>query len=371
MTNKFHLAKTAVLLAGAASLLLALSACSATDSPALSSAPGEDHPVSLPNGEWTTCTPDQAGMDSTKVEAVLEDVQRSHVLSMIVVKDGRIVSEYYKDGQPEALLAVNSVTKSITSLLMGIAIDKGQLKGVHEKAEAFFPEYTELFDSPEKKSVTLEHLLSMTSGLHFPEWTDWNYMLGPMTKAADWNRFVLSQPMDDKPGRYWSYNTGGSQLLAAVLKKATGQSELDYAKENLFGPLGINSVKWPRSPDDSNSGGFGLMMKPRDLAKIGLLVLNRGVWDGKRIVSEEWLQTSTSRHSEGSVFFGEYGYHWWMNKYGGHRAIFGMGYSGQYLTIVPDLNLLIVINSEPNGSAQDTMLPIPYIESLIQAVKKQ
>ncbi|MEK3839194.1 serine hydrolase [Paenibacillus sp. FSL P2-0136] len=370
MTELFRYAKLAML-AGAASMILTMSACSSEKSLAPVMSPGNSKVINLPNGEWPIGTPEQVEMDPKEVEAVMQYAKESPVLSMLVVKDGTIVSEYYKDGMSDSKLAINSITKSVTSLLIGIAIDKGYLKGINEPIESFFPEYKELFDSPDKRSITLEHLLSMTSGLHFPEWTDWNYMIQPMTETKDWNQFVLSQPMDSRPGEIWNYNTGGSQLMAAILRKTTGQSELDFAKEHLLGPLGIDSVKWPRSPDDSNSGGFGLKMKPRDLAKIGQLVLNRGVWDGKRIVSEAWIRESTSRHSEGNVSFGEYGHHWWMNQYGGHKAVFGMGYAGQYLTIVPDLNLVIVVNSAATGNPQDTLLPIQFIESLVKAVKNK
>lgn len=367
MTEKFRYSKLAML-AGAACLILITSACSSEKSDPAPS-PASSKVINLPNGDWPVGNPEQVGMDPKEVEAVIQYAKKSPVLSMLVIKDGTIVSEYYKDGKPDAERAVNSITKSVTSLLIGIAIDKGHLKGIDEPIEPFFPEYKESFDSPDKSSITIEHLLSMTSGLHFPEWTEWNYMLRPMTEARDWNQFVLSQPMDAGPGEIWNYNTGGSQLLAAILRKTTGQSELDFAKEYLLGPLGIDSVEWPRSPDDSNSGGFGLKMKPRDLAKIGQMVLNRGVWDGKRIVSEAWIQESTSRQSEGNVYFGEYGHHWWINQYDGHKAVFGMGYAGQYLTVVPDLDLVIVVNSAATGNPQDTTIPIQFIESLVKTVK--
>ncbi|MBD0384692.1 serine hydrolase domain-containing protein [Paenibacillus sedimenti] len=359
-----------IMLAAAASLILTLSACSSEKSSLPVTPPVSYKVFNLPNGEWQIGTPDQVGMDLLEVDEVIQYAKRSpQILSMLVVKDGTLVTEYYRDGMPESKRAINSITKSVTSLLIGIAIDKSYLKGINEPIESFFPEYKDMFDSSDKRSVTLEHLLNMTSGLHFPEWTEWNYSLQPLKESKDWNGFVLSQPMDAKPGEMWNYNTGGSQLLAAILKRTTGQSELAFAKEHLFGPLGINSVEWPSSPDNSNSGGFGLKMTPRDLGKIGLLVLNRGVWNGKRLVSESWLRDSTSRHSGGSTFFGEYGYHWWLNQYGGHKAIFGMGYAGQYLTVVPDLNLVIVINSAATKNPQDTTLPIPYIEKLVIAVK--
>lgn len=358
-----------VMLAGATSLLLTSIACSSVKPSVTSPSPVSSKVFSLPDNEWPIGSPEQVGIDPKEIDSVIQYAKRSSILSMAIIKDGTLVSEYYKDGKTETRLAVNSITKSVTSLLIGIAIDQGYLKGIHEPIESFFPEYKDSFDSPDKRSITIEHLLNMTSGLHFPEWTEWNFSLRPMKETKDWNQFVLNQPMDSKPGENWIYNTGGSQLLAAILKKTTGQSELDFANEHLFGPLGIKSIEWPRSPDNSNSGGFGLKMKPRDLAKIGLLVLNRGVWDGKRIISESWLRESTTRHSEGSPFFGEYGYHWWLNQYGGHTVIFGMGYAGQYLTIVPDLDMVIVVNSAATKNPQDTTLPIQYIESLVNAVK--
>lgn len=368
MNKLFSFAKLAMV-AGAFCLILATSACSSEKSSTSVPSLNSSKVISLPNGEWQIGTPEQVEMDSKEIEAVMQLAKKSAVLSMLVVRDGTIVSEYYKDGMPDSMLAVNSITKSVTSLLIGIAIDKGYLKGINEPIEAFFPEYKDFFDSSAKKFITMEHLLSMTSGLHFPEWTEWNYMLKPMTETKDWNQFILSQSMDDAPGITWNYNTGGSQLLAAIIRKTTGKSELDFAMEHLLGPLDINSVEWPSSPDDSNSGGFGLKMKPRDLAKIGQLVLNHGIWNGKRIVSEAWIQDTTTPHSEGNINFGNYGLHWWINQYSGHKAIFGMGYAGQYLTLIPDLDLVIVVNSAFSKNPQDTLLPIQFIGRLVKAVR--
>ncbi|MFD0670029.1 serine hydrolase domain-containing protein [Cohnella sp. GCM10027633] len=329
----------------------------------------EDKVFELLNGEWPLGTPEQVSMDAEEIDEVMQDARLSpQILSLLLIKDGMLVSEYYKEGTSDTKRAIHSVTKSVTSLLIGIAIDQGYLNGSNEPIAPYFPDYRDAFDSPGKSDITVARLLDMTSGLHFPEWTEWNYSLRPMRDSEDWNGFVLGQRMDAKPGELWNYNTGSSQLLAAILSRTTGQSEFAFARERLFGPLRIDDVDWPPSPDGSNTGGFGLKMTARDLAKIGLLVLNRGVWNGKRIVSESWLTESTSRHAAGNAFFGTYGYHWWLSRYAGHEAIFGMGYGGQYLTIVPDLNLVIVLNSAATGNAEDTIVPIPYIDRLVRAV---
>ena len=319
-----------------------------------------------PTESWKTKEPDPQKINVEQLATVEQTVSNSLVQSMVLVQDGYIISEYYKDGDLNRRYPVNSVTKSITSILVGIALDQGEIRGIDEKIEGYFPEYAKAFDSELKKSITLEHVLTMTSGLEWPEWTDWNFSIGPLWNAKDWNGFVLDRPMVSEPGVIWNYSTGGSQLLAAILKKRTGLSEYDYGMKYLFRPLGIPDVDWIPSQDGSSTGGFGLDMTARDLAKIGLLYLNGGTWDDKRIVSEKWVLDSTTVHSQGDYHFGEYGYHWWINEFDGHEAFFGMGYGGQYLVVVPDHKLVIVIFSEVRD-AMDTVTPLEYIEGIVKA----
>lgn len=320
-----------------------------------------------PTDTWKTKEPDPQTVDVQQLDEVEKKLGDSKVKSMVIVHDGYIISEFYREGDPSRLYSMNSVTKSVTSVLLGIAMDEGKIKGIDERLVDFFPEYADAFDSEAKKSITLEHVLSMTSGLDWREWTDWNFSIP--WGGEDWNLFVLQRPMAFEPGTVWNYSTGGSQLLAAIIKKTTGQSEYDYGMAHLFKPLGISDIDWTPSEDGSNSGGFGLKMTARDLAKIGFLYLNGGMWDGQRIVSEQWVKDSTSIHANGTDAFGTYGYHWWNREFNGHQAYFGMGYAGQYLTVVPDLDLVMVFFSDANG-AEDTLLPLEYMEDIVKAMDK-
>ncbi len=349
--------------------LMLISACSVNPDPASDKFSNTMKEEYWPTTTWKTKRPDPQIIDVKRLKEIEITVSHSLVQSMIIVHDGYIISEFYKEGDTYRRYPLNSVTKSVTSILLGIAIDEGKIKGIDERIENYFPEYEDAFNSYAKKSITVENLLTMTSGLDWPEWTDWNFSIGPLWNATDWNGFVLQQAMNFDPGMVWNYNTGGSQLLASILKKATGQSEYDYGMANLFKPLGITDVDWIPSGDGSNTGGFGLDMTSRDLAKIGFLYLNGGFWDDKQIVSNQWVLDSTTTHSNGDYHFGEYGYHWWIHDFDGQPAYLGMGYGGQYLTVVPDLHLVTVIFSQADD-AMDTLIPLEYMEGIVKAFRK-
>ncbi|MFF2890470.1 serine hydrolase domain-containing protein [Paenibacillus sp. NPDC057967] len=319
--------------------------------------------------QWQTALPQDHGFDSAKLDEIFEDIKNRPIYSAVVVKDGYIVGEYYKENNPGKVYPVNSVTKSITSILIGIAIDQGKIESIDKPIFDYYPELAAQETDPLKKSITIAHLLSMTSGFDWPEWTpEWNYFVYPMFNAPDWSTFVLQREMASAPGERFNYNTGGSQILASILKMATGKSEADFGKEVLFEPLGITrELDWPSSPDGSNSGGFGLQMTAREQAKLGYLYLQGGKWENKQIVPEQWVEKSTSIHSDGSPPFGTYGYHWWVGSHEGESYFHAMGYAGQYIFVAPESNLVVVFSSQsPNNSA----MPIPIFTKMLDAIER-
>ncbi|MBL7167222.1 serine hydrolase [Candidatus Bathyarchaeota archaeon] len=302
-----------------------------------------------PTAEWPTSIPEEQSMNSKKLAQMMEyiDEQGFAIDSVMVVRNGHIVLEefpnpnYYQDRLHE----LYSVTKSFTSALIGIAIHEGCLDSVEQKVVDFFPDREISNLDARKQNMTLEHLLIMTSGL---EWDEWTY---PYTDDRSVNRqmwlsddpvqFVLDRPMANDPGVEWVYNSGCSILLGEILEQVTGNTTLEFAREYLFKPLGIENVNWARRKGYYNTGG-GLSLKPRDMAKLGHLYLDNGTWDGEQIVPSEWVARSTETsfyHSESSG----YGYHWWTLPQSG--AYYALGLYQQRIYVVPDFDMVVVFTA--------------------------
>lgn len=330
-----------------------------------------------PTKEWKTSLSSEHGFDKELLDKLEKVIKEKDILSMIIVKDGYIVSEYYKEGQnSDTLFQLNSCTKSITSSLVGIAIDKSYIKGVNQNISDFFQKINYADVDSRKKKMTIENLLDATSGISWPELTEeWNYTPEPMVNSEDWVDFILARPMSNEPGKVFNYNTGGSHLLSAIIQKTTGKDAFIFGLENIFEKIGMRSVEWPKDPSGINTGGHGIKMTARDAAKFGFLYLNKGKWDGKQIIPEKWVIESTKQHSEGIIsLYGNYGYQWWIRTLKAdkeYKAYFAIGYAGQYISVVPDLDLVVVFTSWlPNGV--DLCTPINYIESyIIKSLEKQ
>jgi CubicO group peptidase (beta-lactamase class C family) len=250
---------------------------------------------------------------------------------------------------PNTLHNIKSVTKSVTSLALGIAIDRGLIRSVDEPIFSFFPELSDL-RSPEKDRLRLVHALTMTMGLKWVEAVPDNEGdndEGRMHMASDPCRYVLSLPSTAPPGQEYFYNTGALTLVSAIARKATGRPLDEFAREVLFQPLGITSVEWVRVKGDSDAGG-GLRMRPRDMAKIGQLVIAGGRWIVRQIVSKAWIETSTAPKTEaaGSLF---YGYLWYLGRSlpNGREVHWegGLGRGGQSIRIIPERDLVVVVTA--------------------------
>ncbi|WP_273277015.1 serine hydrolase domain-containing protein [Maribacter polysiphoniae] len=280
---------------------------------------------------------------------------------------------YYKKSK---LHTLQSVTKSITSILLGIALDLNGDYNVSNKAMPLLTGYDIDFLDKRKQNISIEDLLTMRSGLQWNEETDHNDNTNDcflLESSDNWIAYVLSKPMDTIPGTRFVYNGGGTVLLGKIVRTITGKRIDDWAEEKLFKPLGITDYYWKETPDGEIDTEGGLYLKAEDLAKIGSLFLNNGKWNDNQIVSESWVTTSTSPQikdvkPEWRSNMG-YGYQWWIPEYtfDGKTSIYaGNGYGGQYLMIAPEYNLIIVfngwnINDEPEKSTwrvlQDRIIP--------------
>jgi len=308
--------------------IIALAACNS--SPSLT-AVQRDY---WPTDDWRASTPEEQGMNSKYFESLREHIKENlpHMRSVLVIRHGYIVFDETFQGTPNDEQNVASVTKSVISTLIGIALREGYIKNLDQKVVEFYPEYISPDTDPQIKSITLEHLLTMTSGLERE--TDF---------GEDWLKSTLEQPVSNKPGRVFYYNDAAAHLLSGVLTRTTHMTAKEFGNRFLFRPLGIPPPAWVTDPQGNNVGGDGLWLRPRDMAKIGYLYLNQGFWADEQLVPAEWVRVSTQKHTRADILNDDYGYLWWVTKVEEHPAYYAAGFGGQFIYVVPDFDLVIVM----------------------------
>jgi CubicO group peptidase (beta-lactamase class C family) len=304
-------------------------------------------------------------MDSNILVEMLKSIENEEIAidALFVVRNGSVVLDatvFPFSIFPDARHNVYSCTKSVIAILIGIAVDKGYIEGVDQNVLSFFPEKSVANMDARKEAMTLEHLLTMTAGLNCRD----SYLyrwdgLHQMRSSSDWVKFMLDLPMVEEPGSYFEYCNGGSFLLSAILQQVAGVSALEFAKEHLFTPLGISDVMWESNHQGISIGYSELELRPEDMAKIGYLYLNGGVWDGEQIVSSEWVQHSTEKYISATLQEG-YGYQWWIDVSGIYMAL---GYGGQYIIVVPEEDLVVVFVSDL--AEQDFYVPDQFLHRYI------
>jgi CubicO group peptidase (beta-lactamase class C family) len=275
-----------------------------------------------------------------ELRAAAAQLPRLH--SLLVSRNGRLVFEHYAKGMgPGRAANVKSASKSIISALVGIAIDRKILAGVNEPIVQFFPEIARDPDR-RKAQITIEHLLTMRSGLQSTSFD--NY--GPWVRSRNWIAYVLRQPVVSEPGTTMEYSTGSTHLLSAILTKATKRSTWAFLQENLGAPLGLTFSRWARDPQGIYFGGNEMLMTPRQMMAIGELYLNRGRMRDRQVVPATWVEASCTPRGRSRFNPDQmYGYGWWMRDFAGHQACFAWGYGGQYIMVFRDLNLVVVTTS--------------------------
>jgi CubicO group peptidase (beta-lactamase class C family) len=300
-----------------------------------------------PTEGWHTSSPEQQGIDSAKLVDMIEFVQEReyNVDSIVVIRHGYEVAEIYfepfSEGERHILY---SCTKSVVSALIGIAIEMGYIQGVDQPMLDFFPDYTPENNDERKESMTIEDLLTMSTGFECRDsYLYENRGLVDMHESDDWVQHVLDLPMENEPGTYFEYCNGSSFLLSAIITQVTGMSALEYAQEKLFPPMGITDASWDSSPDGINYGYSHLFLQPEDMAKFGYLYLHSGKWDGEQVVPAEWVEVSTKEQISAETLQDGYGYQWWTDDAGYYMAL---GYLGQFIFVLPDLDMVVVIVSD-------------------------
>jgi CubicO group peptidase (beta-lactamase class C family) len=374
---------TRLLVAGLGCVLAA--ACTSTDrQAATATTQAAAAPIqrdSWPTAGWRTAPPARVGMDP-KVLAVLDTNVAYHpqLRSLLVVRHGYLVYERYWNGDAHTGQAAFSVTKSFTSALVGIALGDHHLQSLNQTVGELLAAHLPPNADPRLAKVTVRQLLTMTSGLAGDTPPDGDPDLTyRLYRSRDWVRHILARKPVTKAGTTFAYSNAGSHLLSAIVADTTGHSTLAFARARLFGPLGIHTeqafqpvgvafptpaeerayerakVAWPTDPQGYHSGFGGLKLPARDLAKLGYLYLHGGRWDGVQVVPAGYVGASTQRQSHpppGGRFDG-YGYQWWVTSEHGHPSFVAVGYGGQFIQVIPDLDLVVVITSDAENGRDD------------------
>ena len=269
--------------------------------------------------------------------------------SLLVSHKGSLILERYYNGTRASQLAnIKSASKSVIAALVGIAVAKGFIKSVDQPIADFFPELAK-DKEPKKREITIGDLLTMRSGLESTSGRDY----GAWVRSQNWVRYVLAQPLIDEPGTRVEYSTGTSHLLSAILTKATKKSTWQFAQEELAKPLGFTLAKWLQDPQGIYFGGNEMLMTPRQMIRFGELYENNGRIGDREVIRKEWVEKAddgVGRSRWGSDR--EYGYGFWIRDFAGHRSYYAWGYGGQFIFIIPDLDLVVVTTSRADVSRE-------------------
>jgi CubicO group peptidase (beta-lactamase class C family) len=347
-------------------LIAVLASCASPNAPSNT----QTSPSYWPTDGWRAASPEEQGMDSELLAQMTEHIQKEQLdlHSLLIVRNGYLVSEIY--GYPYSADQVHwiaSVTKSVVGALIGIAIEQGYIKDVHQPLSRLIPDSNVSNLDESKKAITLEDLLTLTAGLECQDNPDI-----PMMEASNnWVDFVLNLPMATKPGTQFNYCTGVVHVLSAILQKATGMSTREFANHAIFSQIGIGPIpetRWPSDPQGVTLGGYGLALTPQEMAKFGYLILNHGKWDGKAIIPADWVSASTTRHTQKDDGK-DYGYLWTIDPHGKYYSALGRG--GQHIFVFPDENMLVVFTAGlPPGNNAD-LIPLQELldQYILPAVK--
>ncbi|MCH8121735.1 MAG: serine hydrolase [Bacteroidetes bacterium] len=361
-----------------------------------------------PGDTWPTSTPEAEGIDPAVIDSIVNDINSGEyglIDAFMVIRHGIVVADHRFEQDYESIMvqydttdymynydhvnwhpylkgtmlhSLQSVSKSVTSAALGIAIDDGLIDGPRAPVLPFFDDYEFEQTDERKQALTLEDFLTMRAGIKWNTaggYTDSTHSTIIMENSDEWIQYVLDQPMDAEPGTRYQYNDGASVLIGKIARVATGKRMDEWARERLFEPIGIDEFYWKITPDGEADTEGGLYLKTEDLARFGYLFLRNGVWNGEQIISEEWVKASTSPvvAQVGPQAQVGYGYQWWIPVQEDGRAIVfaGNGYGGQFVMVAPDYDIVVIFNGwrihgEANKSSyrvlQDRILPASSVD---------
>lgn len=336
--------------------------------------------------DWPAATPEEAGFAPDlpyQLDVALDQEALGGVHSVVLVRHGKLVYERYLSGDdekhgspkqhvvfgPDSLHDVRSITKSVVSLLYGIALGEEDVPQPQTRLFAALPEFVDYGRHPLRYTIAIDDVLSMTMGM---EWDEMNVPYSEpansevaMYRAPSSIQFVLGRAMASPPGKRWTYSGGATTVLAELIRQGTGTELLDYARERLFNPLGIEEFEWITDYYGQPNVASGLRLRPQDTAKLGQLVLQYGRWNRQQIVPDEWIAASTRGHVQ-AMEGCDYGYHWWVCKTNaGLKIIEASGWGGQQLLVVRDAGIVLVVNCGLYGDPDAWRRAYDLLENII------
>ncbi|MGG3283871.1 serine hydrolase domain-containing protein [Paenibacillus solani] len=334
-----------------------------------------------PTTAWQSLDPESLRMDAGKL-AMLESLIQSEypdIKGMVIVRNGSIAFEKYAHGNgPNDTYHVASITKSVLSALIGIAIDSGYIQHADQKVLDFFPEYGQETAHRQIRDITIRHLLTMTAPYPFE---DWQEPLDQLCMQSDWVKYTLDMLGEGGTLGAFKYSTAGAHLLSAIITRSTGQSARAFANACLFKPIGMNEIPdydmgsfgfdelfgknvrgWVKDPAGHSTGGWGLTLSPQDMARFGFLYLNRGIWDSQPILSGEWIDQSTAMNSN------HYGYLWWLREEDGLSTYSAIGDGGNIICCIPEKDMVVAIASAFSVNPKDrwTLIKEHVIPAIVE-----
>jgi CubicO group peptidase (beta-lactamase class C family) len=320
--------------------------------------------------QWPTATPEAQGLNAQQLEAAFDAAaQLPPFYSLLVARNGYLIGErYYGHCSTQSAVNVRSVTKSVVSMLVGIALREGILSSIDAPLHTWLPEYADPQAKTPQRALTLRHLLTMSAGLG---WIENTGGLKRLYHSADWAQFALALPVIGLPGQQFNYNTTLTHLTSIILTRAGGMSTLALAEKYLFAPLGIPTPRWKTDPQGYCIGGTDLHLTPRQMLTLGQLYLQRGQWGDQPLVPQAWVDESTheqialNRPGFWNPAYTAYGYYWWLRQYKGYPAAVASGYAGQHIIIVPALNLVVVTTANADVPFSSVMKQVNQVESVV------
>ncbi|WP_445664198.1 serine hydrolase domain-containing protein [Fodinibius sp. AD559] len=304
--------------------------------------------------------------DSVSLQQIQHSATSIHsVTSLLIQQDGEQLAKFYFRGMEEGETTnIKSASKSIISLLVGIAVDEGYIESIEQPIRSYFENYFNANPDSVKEMITIENLLTMRSGLETTSFH--NY--GRWVISDNWVEFALDQPLEKQPGGDMAYSTGTSHLLSVIISKATGMTTKSFAEKQLFGPMGIKVGGWDRDPQGYYMGGNNMALAPEDMVKIGQMMLNDGVYNDKRIISRDWIVDSFKTYTRSNFNPYNYGYMWWNKPVGDYKVYFAWGYGGQYIFIIPNLNATVVLTGALDNATQSRSYKEPVFDLLREQI---
>jgi CubicO group peptidase (beta-lactamase class C family) len=336
--------------------------------------------------DWQSIAPAEAGFApdvGARLDAAVARGDFANLHAVVVVRHGKLVLERYHAGRderwgqplgtvtfgPEVKHDIRSISKSIVGLLYGIALAEGKVPALERPLVDQFPAYEDLAADPARRRMTIAHALSMTLGTEWDEslpYSDPRNSEIAMEMARDRYRFVLDRPIVAEPGSRWIYNGGTTAVLGHLIAEGTGTPLVDFARARLFEPLGVRDIDWVLGTNGEPAAASGLRMRPRDLAKIGQLVLDRGRRGGRQVVPADWLEESLKPRIPVEDGL-EYGYQWWLGRSpeDGQPWIAGFGNGGQRLSVIPGRDLVVVVMAGNYNAPDSWKLPTAIMSEIL------